>query len=325
MRHNPNEVPNPVRRPTSRSQSQIAPLALLVVWYAAAMIFAGWVSQVRGEPVIAWSALLLGLFLGPIAMTLLVTARDGARSMEAKVDDLTRAVRAIQDQSALSDDARRIINRRQEREVLCQAIDEDIAEGNFDAARTLIRELADRCGYRADAEEFRRRIDQTRAQTVEEEITDAIASLDGLIMQRRFDQAEAAAARLGRLYPDSPRTGALRSRVEQARESCKAELERRFLVASHEGRVEDALVILKELDVYLSPNEAEPLRELARGVIGRARENLGAEFKLAVQDRRWKDASGIGDRIIAEFPNTRMATEVRSLIDAIRTRAREMA
>ncbi|MBK9189342.1 MAG: hypothetical protein IPM33_10350 [Phycisphaerales bacterium] len=325
MRHGTNEPAHPVRRPANRPPSQIAPLALLVVWYAASMIFAGWVSQQRGEPVIAWAALLLGLFLGPVALTLLVTAKDGARVMEAKVDELTRAVRAIQDQSALSDDARRIINRRQEREVLCQAIEEDIASGNFDAARTLIGELADRCGYRTDAEEFRRRIDQTRAQTVEEEITDAIASLDGLIMQRRFDQAETAAARLGRLYPDSPRTASLRARVEQARESCKAELERRFLVASHEGRVEDALSTLKELDAYLSPNEAEPLRELARGVIGRARENLGAEFKIAVQDRRWKDASGIGERIIAEFPNTRMATEVRQMIDAIRTRARELA
>jgi uncharacterized protein with HEPN domain len=61
---------------------------------------------------------------------------------------------------------------------------------------------------------------------------------------------------------------------------------------------------------------------LARGVIGKAKENLGASFRLAVQDRQWAEAARVGDRIIAEFPNTRMAAEIRDVIDGLRQRAK---
>jgi hypothetical protein len=79
--------------------------------------------------------------------------------------------------------------------------------------------------------------------------------------------------------------------------------------------------MLRELDNYLTPEEAEPLRELARGVIGKARENLGVRFKLSVQDRRWREAAEVGEQIIRDFPNTRMAAEVREVIDGVRARA----
>ena len=63
---------------------------------------------------------------------------------------------------------------------------------------------------------------------------------------------------------------------------------------------------------------------MARGVIGKARENLGAQFKLAVQDRAWSRAATIGNTIVEQFPNTRMAAEVRDLLDGIRARARQV-
>ena len=40
-----------------------------------------------------------------------------------------------------------------------RAIEEDMATGEWDAAMVLVRELAERFGYRADAEEFRARIE----------------------------------------------------------------------------------------------------------------------------------------------------------------------
>ena len=82
--------------------------------------------------------------------------------------------------------------------------------------------------------------------------------------------------------------------------------------------------MLKELDAYLTEDEAGPYREVARGVIGKARDNLGVQFKLAVQDRRWDRASQLGDRIIEQFPNSRMAGEVRGMLDSIRARLRQM-
>ena len=81
--------------------------------------------------------------------------------------------------------------------------------------------------------------------------------------------------------------------------------------------------ILKDLDHYLTEKEAEPFREVARGVIGKARENLGASFKLACQDRLWELAISIGDQISQQFPNTRMAQEVQDIMPSLRQRAGE--
>jgi hypothetical protein len=188
----------------------------------------------------------------------------------------------------------------------------------------LVKELAENFGYRSDAEEFRQKIERAREQTLERDVADSIGYLDSLIINRRWDSALADAARIQRLYPDSPRVDGLKARVEQARESYKAELEGKFQAAAAEGRADEALSVLKELDFYLTPQEAEPLREAARGVIGKARDRLGEQFKQAVQDKRWAEAVRIGERIMAEFPNTRMASEVRDVIDGIRIRASEV-
>ena len=81
--------------------------------------------------------------------------------------------------------------------------------------------------------------------------------------------------------------------------------------------------ILKDLDHYLTEREAEPFREVARGVIGKARENLGAAFKLACQDRQWGIAISLGEQISREFPNSRMAQEVQDMLPSLRQRAGE--
>lgn len=244
--------------------------------------------------------------------------------MTRKVDALGDAIRHLADSAALSDDARRVLNRTGERDLLCRAIEEDIHNQAWDAAIVLCNELADRFGYRADAEEFRARIELARHEIQDRRLTDAIARLDGLIVQRRWDVAAREAMRIQRLFPESPRVERLRDRVEQARNVYKHDLERRFLEAANTSggtRVDEAMMLLKEMDAYFTEREAEPYREVARGVIGRARENLGAQFKIALQDKQWAAAATLGRRIVNEFPNTRMADEVRAMLDQILARA----
>lgn len=258
----------------------------------------------------------------PIALILLALWREAGFN---RVGGIEQGLMRMTENFALSDDARRVVFRKQERELLCKAIEEDIGAEDWEAASVLVGELANRFGYRVEAEEFRSRIDAARRQTVERRVADAISLLDGLIIQRRWDDAVAEAARIRRLYPDSPRTDGLMQRVNTARDSYIQELERSFLMAAQEDRVDEAMRLLQEIDQYLTEQQAAPFREVARGVIGKARENLGAQFKLAVQDRRWRDAALVGEKIIQQFPNSRMAGEVRGLIDGIRTRATQVA
>ena len=247
--------------------------------------------------------------------------RSAGSARDARTDRLVEALERLAQEQALSDDARRVLNRRHERGILCRAIEEDIAREDWDAATVLHTELALWFGYRHEAEEFRQRIESVRARTTDVKVSDAIRNLDALIVRRQWDEASAEASRITRVYAESPRVEGLRHRVERARGQYKADLERRFLHAAKDERAEEAHELLKELDQYLTEAEAEPYQELARGVIGKARENLGVQFKLAAQDRDWARAADVGERIIRDFPNTRMAEEIRAVIDGIRERA----
>jgi hypothetical protein len=272
------------------------------------------------------SCMLVTAILWPILRRLYAPREDAAgAATPKKLDELGEAIRVLTDHVSLSGDARRVLNRRAEKDLLCRAIEEDINAEDWDAAMVLCRELADRFGYRIEAEEFRAKIEASRGEVQERKVGDSIARLDGLIIQRRWDVALREAARIQRTFPDSHRVETLRQRVEQARAVYKSDLERRFLDAAQGEHFDEAMELLKELDSYLTEHEAEPFREVARGVVSKARENLGVQFKVAVRDKQWPRAAAIGRRIINEFPNTRMATEVREMLDGILARANTTA
>ena len=111
----------------------------------------------------------------------------------------------------------------------------------------------------------------------------------------------------------------------QARDDHKRELEAQFLDAASREDVELSMSLLKHLDRYLSREEAERLGPMAQSIVLKHRERLSTQFKQAVNDHRWSEAAQVGDLIIAEYPNTKMADEVRSMIDALRVRASQAA
>ncbi len=225
----------------------------------------------------------------------------------------------------LSDNAKRVLFRERELGLLRRAIDQDISRGDYDAAITLCDEMANQFGYRKEAEVFRSKIDQARDEHYEAQVDSALTRLDSLLSDRDWSAAHQETARIRRLYPDSHIIDDLDGRIMRARGEHRQELEARFLDLAQRDDVEAAMRTLKELDRYLTREEAERLAEVAQGVIVRHRENLGVQFKLAVNDHRWAEAARLGDTIVGEFPNTQMAVEVRSMIDVLRTRATQAA
>jgi hypothetical protein len=79
--------------------------------------------------------------------------------------------------------------------------------------------------------------------------------------------------------------------------------------------------LLRQLDNYMSRNEAQRLSDAAQGVILRHRENLGLAFRAAVSEHQWAEAAEQGEAIIVEFPNSQMASEARPMIEVLRSRA----
>ena len=73
--------------------------------------------------------------------------------------------------------------------------------------------------------------------------------------------------------------------------------------------------------MYLTPNEGLALQESASGVFRTKLHNLGVQFSLAVTEKQWDIALEAGRQIVLDFPNSKMAQEIRGKMDILRQRA----
>jgi flagellar biosynthesis regulator FlbT len=266
-------------------------------------------------------AIMIPLVGFPIARSLARSESNASASPSALDPQVVELLQSIHERLLISDNAKRIIHREQDLIALRRAIREDIDRKAYDAAVVLTQQLAQNYGYLEEAEQFRQEINTLRAAALDQKISNDITRIDSLLELHDWEKAAYEAARVQRTHPDSPRVAGLARRVREAREGFKQDLERQFLEASAREEIERAMELLKQLDKYLTPEEAAPFLEMARGVIGKKRENLGVQFKLAVQDKEWTVSVAVGEQIIREFPNSKMANEVRGMLDLLRERA----
>ena len=77
--------------------------------------------------------------------------------------------------------------------------------------------------------------------------------------------------------------------------------------------------------MYLTPNEGLALQEAARDVFRNKLHSLGVQFSLAVSEKQWAKALETGQQIIHDFPNSRMAEEIREKVDVLRQKVEQHA
>jgi len=279
---------------------------------------------------ILWAVALLAGFAAAVCLMLGIARwmaysiiLPRAHAILDQIELLNQRVDILGDRVLVSEQAKRVANRHVDRQALRAAINEDLEQRDFDSALALIKLMSEVYGCHEEAEQLREQAMQAQEADAGRKVDAAIARLDALLKQYAWDRAYAEVGRVQRMFPDSPRVARLDERVKKAYDARKHDLEREFLQAAQRDDVDLAMELLRELDRYLSEDEAEPFRETARGVIGKKRDNLGVQFKLAVQDREWRRALDVGQQIIAEFPNTKMALEVRDMLDLLRQRVAE--
>ena len=154
-------------------------------------------------------------------------------------------------------------------------------------------------------------------------IDNAAATVDDLLSRDEWEAAAAAAANIQRLFPGSPVVIKLVTRVKDAREPYRRHLKRQFLEAARGDDPERAMELLKELDRFLTRAEAAPMLDVANDVIERMKQHLGQRFKAAIRQSDWSTATRVGDQIVREFENTRMADEAQGMLELLRERAME--
>jgi hypothetical protein len=238
-----------------------------------------------------------------------------------RIDQMSILVNTISEQQILSDRAKSIAYREKDREALRRAISEEIAKQDWEAALALADAIEREFGYRGEAARVRAEIDQRRSENVRRQVADAMGTIDRHTRAEQWSAALRESERLMQMFPDNEQVRNLPIEIENRRQGHKRQLLSSWTDAVARHDVDGSIEILKQLDTYLTPAEAESMQETARSVFKEKLNNLGKQFGSAVQDHRWVEAIRIGEQVIREFPNSRIAQEVRENMDSLRQRA----
>ena len=225
---------------------------------------------------------------------------------------------SIRDSAALSDSAKQIAYRHKDREALRHAIREDIDKNDYDGAYWLAAEMERRFGNRQEAAQFRDMVETARKGFIEREAHEALEHFDQLLKKFDWTAAIREMEQLTRTFTGHTDVARLPDRIQAAKENHKRALLKEWKDAVTKEDVDRSVELLKQLDQYLTPGEGEGFKEIARDVFKKQLQQLGVQFALQCNDKNWPEAIRIGQQITDQFPNTRIAAEVREVMPSLR-------
>ncbi len=222
----------------------------------------------------------------------------------------------------LSNTAREIVFQDAERMELAEAVLAKIQQRDFDGTEKIIKLIAAQPQYGDLADQLLRRLEAFRNGTEEEQINQIVAHIQELCDGYNWGQASARIVKLLKDFPDSIKAKSALEDFHRKKDMRKRGLIGAWDAAVRDGDTDRSLEILKELDLYLTPSEGLALQESASSVFKTKLHNLGVEFSVAVTEQNWGKALEAGEQITANFPNSRMAQEIRGKIGILRQRAK---
>ena len=250
--------------------------------------------------------------------------RDAMTPLNERVQQMSVLLNQISEQQLLSDRAKSVAYREKDRDAVRRAIHEEISKKDWEAAMLLANDIESQFGYKQEADRFRVEINQRWQEETRKEVGAAVEQIERFIRTEQWANAHREAERLAQLFPNDAQVKNLPNEIENRRQAHKKQLLESWHESVRRNDVDGSIEILKNLDPYLTPAEAESLQEPVRHVFKEKLNSLRTQFSLAVQDHKWAEALRVGDTIMRDFPNTRIAQEVREKMDALRQRAGDM-
>jgi hypothetical protein len=236
-----------------------------------------------------------------------------AGSLEAIGTELAQ----INHSTRVSETAKAIAFRDMDRQSLREAVFDKLQQQDFGAANEIIAEIAERPEYRGLAEQLRAQSDRYHDATDQERVNQIIAHIDKLLDDYQWGRASAQIEGLIKTHPDSEKAKGMRQILYDRKQARRRVLFAAWDDAIQAQETDRSLEILKDLDSYLTPNEGLALQEAARDVFRSKLHNLGVQFSIAVTEKQWDKALDVGQKIINDFPNSKMSEEIRGKLDVL--------
>lgn len=252
--------------------------------------------------------------------------RQASKSLEEIADVLEKShtiLTQINQNIPLSETTRAIAFRDADRQSLREAVLSKLHQQDFETTYEMIDEIAHSTRYKKLAEQLKIQADKYRDATDIERANQVIAHVEKLLENCQWSRASAQIERLIWTYPKSEKAKAMRQKLIDKKQERKKELLVAWDDAVKRQDTDRSLEILRELDLYLTPNEGLALQEAARDIFRSKLHNLGVQFSFAVSEKQWANALKTGQQIIHDFPNSKMAQEIRAKIEILRQRVRQ--
>lgn len=240
------------------------------------------------------------------------------KELTGTLENISDGLSQINHSTRISETAKAIAFRDSDRQSLREAVFEKLQMQDFEAANQIIDEISTRSEYEELADELRAQAEQYHNANDQERLIQIISHIEKLLAECQWARASAQIEGLIRNYPESEQAKSMRQVLQDKKQARK-----RILLAAWDDAVthqetDRSLDILKELDQYLTPNEALALQEAASDVFRTKLHNLGVQFSISVTEKRWTDALDIGQQIINNFPNSKMCEEIRSKLHVLK-------
>jgi hypothetical protein len=243
------------------------------------------------------------------------------RTLTDRLQQIAQLLTTLSEQQLLSDRAKSVAYREKDRQALRSAIREEMNAKDWDAALVLANEMDSQFGYKQEATILRAEINNNRSDVVARQIADATAVVEEHVRLERWSQAMREAEQIIQIYPTEERATRLPQEIENRRQAHKKQLLDSWKDSVARNDIDGSIEILKRVDPYLTPAEAASMQETARGIFRERLNQLRDKFAHAVRDENWSDAIRLGETIMSEHPNSRLALEVRDTMETLKQRA----
>ncbi|MHC4222044.1 MAG: hypothetical protein ACYST9_06450 [Planctomycetota bacterium] len=304
-------------------------ILLLMIVLIFSKAFQGTIAELVFE--LVWLLVALGL----LVTTSLILSRlsklcqlnvGNSSSLEKIIGSLEKnrsTLGQINQNTRLSESAKTIASRDADRQALRETVFERLHRQDFYTTYEIIDEIGKYPDYKDFAKQLRSEADNFHNANDIEKVNQVIEHIDKLLDNYQWSKARKQIESLLRDKPGIERVKQLRQRMVDKKQERKKILLNAWDGAVKRQATNRGIEILRELDSYLTPNEALALQEAARDVFRNKLHNLGVQFALAVSGKDWEKAIGTGREIIHKFPNSKMATEIHGKMDILKQNKRE--